>query len=484
MSRSASNDRLLGLSRLSARAQLGDNAVILASPNQNLPEPTIGCITCFDSDSFASLEILYADILWAECLAADDSDISPQVELTYVGSELRVYKCVLSIDTLPGSKDAATQILARAYRHEMHRKRFLVIINPHGGQGNAENLYNEQCKPLLQAAHVSVDVIKTTYQGHATAIVADLPLSQYDVIVCASGDGIPHEVVNGMRSRKDYVAAFNRWTVAQLPCGSGNAMAASCLGTVRPGAATLALLKAQERRVDLMGVSQAGQPPKLSFLSQTYGVIACSDICTEFLRFMGAVRFDLGVLYQVVRRSKFPCEISIKYACETKEGVSEFYSQRKGENPEDVDVSSKNFQLRFPDVEAPVPEDWTVVDPQVTANLGIFYSGKMPYVADGVQFFPAALPDDGTIDIVVTDARDPFTKTAAYLTRVGSGGHFDFSEVHYAKAEAFRLTPRLRDSVISVDGENFPFQALQVEVLKGVCKTLLKDGEFAETRNL
>ncbi|KAK9345034.1 hypothetical protein V1522DRAFT_408474 [Lipomyces starkeyi] len=40
----------------------------------------------------------------------------------------------------------------------------------------------------------------------------------YDPIVCCSGDGIPHEVFNGLSKRTNAAAAF-KMPVCQLPCG-------------------------------------------------------------------------------------------------------------------------------------------------------------------------------------------------------------------------------------------------------------------------
>jgi sphingosine kinase len=43
----------------------------------------------------------------------------------------------------------------------------------------------------------------TKHSGHAKDILKDLDLNSYDAIVTVSGDGIIHEVINGLLSRDD-----------------------------------------------------------------------------------------------------------------------------------------------------------------------------------------------------------------------------------------------------------------------------------------
>jgi diacylglycerol kinase family enzyme len=43
----------------------------------------------------------------------------------------------------------------------------------------------------------------TEYSSHAKDIIKDLDLKSYDAIVTVSGDGIIHEVINGLLSRSD-----------------------------------------------------------------------------------------------------------------------------------------------------------------------------------------------------------------------------------------------------------------------------------------
>ena len=66
------------------------------------------------------------------------------------------------------------------------------------------SMYENQLVPELQSQGVRHQLIKTEYAGHARKVASELELSEYSGIVCISGDGLVHEVYNGLYSRKDW----------------------------------------------------------------------------------------------------------------------------------------------------------------------------------------------------------------------------------------------------------------------------------------
>lgn len=289
-------------------------------------------------------------------------------------------------------------------------------------------------------------------------------------------------------------------------------MSVSCHWTSNPSYAALCLVKSIESRIDLMCCSQQSYYasfPRLSFLSQTYGVIAESDINTEFIRWMGPARFELGVAFNVLQRKKYPCDIYVKYAAKSKNELKIHYLAYKNRddtndnNENDIEndiengnrdgsgtgsegsskkrmVTEMDFKLKYP-LDNGIPQDWEKIDPSITDNLGIFYTGKMPYIAADTKFFPAALPSDGAMDLVITDARTPVTRMAPILLGLDRGSHVLQPEVIHSKIVAYKLIPKITSSLFSVDGEKFPLEPMQVEILPGLCKTLLRNGSFVDT---
>lgn len=478
-------------------------------------------------DSNGEVLIPYRNILWIDT-AAKKSTISSSTttstdqipetsnndnifQLNYVlrdskNSIVKPFKINIDIENKSNetNEDIISKIMGNSYIDSQPGKSVLVVVNPNSGQGKAIKLYNMEVEPILKLANYKIDILKTLYNKHAEEFVRELDINKYDMIICASGDGIPHEVINGLYLRKDRAEAFNKLVITQCPCGSGNAMSLSCHHTLIPSVAAFELIKNPVVKCDLMAISMKNRSTKLSFLSQTYGVIAEADIGTEWMRFIGQIRFELGVLSKVLSRVKYPCSIAVKYLTKTKEELNEYYEKHyDGLNSVlhagSIDESNKllteeDFKLQYYDEnlqDDELPKDiigdtgykWDWIDQDVCNNLGIFYSGKMPYISKDVNFFPAALPNDGSIDIVVTDARTNLIQTADALLSLDKGLHVWKEEVQHYKVKAFKLVPKLygRKSFISIDGENFPFETFQVEILENIMKTTMSNGEFKET---
>ena len=90
------------------------------------------------------------------------------------------------------------------YPLEMPPKRkLLVLLNPFSGAGQAATSWTI-AEPIMQKAHVDIKLVRTERAGHAYDIVSqELRPGDYDGIITVSGDGLIHEVVNGIYRRQD-----------------------------------------------------------------------------------------------------------------------------------------------------------------------------------------------------------------------------------------------------------------------------------------
>lgn len=431
--------------------------------------------------------IRYADILMCENAGEESASY---VDLTFVhdGKIGSVRANVDSRDFGGDVGDVSTYILSKAYTNGLVRPSIFVVLNPHGGTGLARTIYQNQIERVLKAANAQITLVETTYMGHATELMRELDVDKYDVVACCSGDGIPHEVINGFYSRPDRGAsAFNKIAVTQLPCGSGNALSLSTHGTDNAFEATVAMLKAHRTKLDLMAVTQGtglDANTKLSFLTQCYGMIADADIGTEHLRWIGSIRFELGVLQKVLRKATYPCDLWVDYATDTKQQLREHYDDHVQRPPtKNSSLTLSNFELKYPGLDSPVPNTWTKIDELVSSSVNQVYVGKLPYVSKGVQYFPAALPNDHTMDFIMTTSKSSLSETFSVFFAVEKGTHVNDNKVHHAKVRGYRLVPKIdsKDHYISVDGENFPFEPYQVEILPGIVTCLLTSSKFVPT---
>lgn len=458
-----------------------------------------------DEDWTKKSHIPFENIIWCQSVLVDDVDVdslaakhsNSTVELSYVyptGKTIKPVKLIVELELpLLGSfgefSTASDFILSKAYPNKLLQPSILVVINPHGGQGLAKTIYQEEIEPILKAAHVKIAYSETKYSGHATDLAKSLDVNKYDIIACCSGDGIPHEIINGFFQRSDRgLDAFNKLAITQLPCGSGNALSLSTHGSNEGAMAAFKMLKLTRSKLDLMAITQDinnEEVTKLSFLSQCYGMIADSDIGTEHLRWMGPIRFELGVFEKIMRRVKYPCDLYIKYETNTKQEISQHFEHHTSQpNVQPKPLSPQDFELKGPHINEAPPSDWVKIEDKIASKINVFYVGKMPYISTDTQFFPAALPNDGSMDLVITDTNSSILETINLLLIVGKGSHVHEDYVHHAKIKSYRLVPKLNHPekhFISVDGESFPFQPFQVEVLPGILSILLQDGSFVDT---
>ncbi|KAL4517220.1 hypothetical protein Ndes2437B_g06825 [Nannochloris sp. 'desiccata'] len=91
-----------------------------------------------------------------------------------------------------------------AAAHQLHRPRhLLVLINPFGGKKQGVDVYNKHVAPVFDHAGIKSTVCRTQFSGHARNLILDMPsseLSSYDGVVAVGGDGLFHEIVNGLLS--------------------------------------------------------------------------------------------------------------------------------------------------------------------------------------------------------------------------------------------------------------------------------------------
>ena len=108
-----------------------------------------------------------------------------------------------------------------------------------------------------------------------------------------SGDGVVHEILNGLASREDALDAL-KMPIAPIPAGSGNALCVNLLGNKKLDDyawATLGVIKGRAMELDLCSFSQ-GEKRIFSFLSVASGLVADLDLGTEHLRSVFLLRRD------------------------------------------------------------------------------------------------------------------------------------------------------------------------------------------------
>lgn len=412
-----------------------------------------------------------------------------RLTIWYVGRQRR-HPRLASLSFADVVDDDATQALiaatwAAAYpaaRGCRPFRRFKVLLNPFGGQRRARSIYRNGVEPVLRAAGCEVDLEETQYRFHARDIAEKVDVERYDAIVCISGDGLPHEVFNGLGRRADGGYALAKMPVAFIPAGSGNGAARSVYNTHDPIECALGLVKGQVTAIDLMSITQPGQPRLLAYFSLSFGVIADCDVGTDHLRFLGPIRFDVGVVQRVLTRRAYPCELSVLEQTGDKATIRKEYDadvahdrMPETSSPAPPAVGTPMPALVYPSIDSAVPADWRTTD---IPKMGTIWAGLMPYMAKTPCVFPAARPGSGALDLMWMPSDAGILAGFKTFAAVDDAGHYPSDMCRYSKVKAFRIVPKRKRELISVDGEPIPPGPLQVELHEGLGRILTIDGKY------
>ena len=309
------------------------------------------------------------------------------------------------------------------------RKRFLVLVNPASGKGQAVVKWNT-AHPLFEACTLTVictPYTATTHRGHAEEIVTGTDWALFDGVVVVSGDGLMHEVVNALCKMGRVEVP-----VAALPGGSSNAMACVlCENSGLPCTlfnSAYVTIKGKSAKLDITRINRENEPPIYSFLSVSWGFIADTDIGSDTLRWLGSLRFNLYGLWRLMRLRRYSGTLTMW--------------EDSGE---------------------------------VTESGGFlsFISCNLPFIGVGMHVAPRAALNDGFNDLLfVRSEHTGRFGLARVLLRQDSGRHLDLQQLHYVKARRWRLVPNVPEGIFSIDGEMYPAGPIEAEVVPGLALTL------------
>lgn len=501
-----------------ATLTLGTDALIVLDEGLRHRRAASNCCGLLPQLAKTTRAIPFHSVLWAEFRNFDITiHYAQPVGRKGNGCRVGFVNYQVTDKSLHGHAKAwVEKLMERTYPPSTRRKlRVKVLVNPFGGQGYAQKMWTREIEPILAAARCALDIERTMYRGHAVEVAEKLDIEAFDVIACASGDGLPHEVFNGLARRRDAKRALRKIAVCQMPCGSGNAMSLNMLGTDSPSLAAVGLVKGVRTPLDLVAITQ-GNNTLYSFLSQAVGIIAETDLGTESLRWMGSLRFTWGFIVRLLGKTIYPAEVSVVVETDDKRQIRENYRRAREEyetakskqlhpsthdddshlDPEDVTLPA----LKYGTITDPLHQDFTTQD---IPNLGNFYTGNMCYMSPSTPFFSAALPSDGLMDMVTIPGDIARTTALRILTTIENGTLLNFPEVTYRKVLAYRITPRHRpdivkgrfrarvgrwlggakkgqEGLVAIDGESVPFEPFQAEVVPGLGVTLSKSGGVYE----
>lgn len=197
-------------------------------------------------------------------------------------------------------------------------RRLLVIVNPFAGTGSAKKMLHKEVVPTLKEAGLDYDVLLTERANHAREVIAAEPdiARRWRGVIIVSGDGVIHEVMNGIFDRPDWKQVFQSVPLGVVPGGSGNGLSRSLIHAQNEpfdgkGAVSSVMNVARGKIIplDLFHMDTSGTdvvdgpvnelPHRIGFLHISWGIIADVDIESEKIRGLGALRFTIYGLLRI-----------------------------------------------------------------------------------------------------------------------------------------------------------------------------------------
>jgi len=136
---------------------------------------------------------------------------------------------------------------------------------------------------FFRASGAILDVVTTSAAGEAQQRAFDVDLTSTDAIICVSGDGLIHEVVNGLMTRPDAGAAMASLSLGVIPAGTGNSLSCSILKaageSLHATSSAYLVCRGATTTLDLWRVEQEGEGGKsgYAFLSLEWALVSAPN---------------------------------------------------------------------------------------------------------------------------------------------------------------------------------------------------------------
>ncbi|KAJ3273860.1 hypothetical protein HDV01_003838 [Terramyces sp. JEL0728] len=372
--------------------------------------------------------------------------------------------------TTPVLAETLLETLREAsFKHYNSDKKILFIVNPVGGTGKARKIFNSLVLPVIKLSGFAknLEMIETTYKEHASDIAKDFVIDDYLSMSTVSGDGVYHELINGLMNRPDWER------VKELPIGVVGAGTSNAIGKnldmMHAELATLAIIKGKTRPMDIFSVIQ-GDTIIYSHLQFMWAFIADIDIESEGFRFLGMLRQHLAAVIRIVNFRNYRGKLYMLPPENAKEhSLPE--SAVKGPKTKYTGIGSEKYK------------NWPV---QIDSTFQLLTGIKM---------------DDGLMDVMYCEQIGRGDALKAILDSE-KGAHMNLNNFQHRPVVAFALEPfgyhrslgmakakepkadeKLDHLILNVSGERIPYGIVQVEIHPQMLQTIvpeyLDDARFA-----
>jgi YegS/Rv2252/BmrU family lipid kinase len=295
-----------------------------------------------------------------------------------------------------------------------------LMVNPFSGKKKGQKIA-AQAKLMFEERSIKVETHLSSYSGELIELTSKLTTDESDIIAVVGGDGSLSEVVTGLMQAK------KTCRVGLIPAGTGNSMA-NDLKITSTEEAVSRICYGHYQSLDLAKVDMvAGLPgnengvlTRYSINLVTWGLGVDSTIKAEKMRWMGPMRYDVGILMAIMANNRRNATLTI-----------------------DGNTIEDDFTL------------FLIQNSQTGGSM--------------LPLAPGASLDDGVMDIGILKKmkRGQILKAFGQLKK--EGRHVFHPMVDYHRFRTLEIsTPR--PTAINVDGENIGSTPLKMEVMQGALR--------------
>jgi hypothetical protein len=241
---------------------------------------------------------------------------------------------------------------------------YLVLVNPCSGpKRNGKEVAEKIIIPMLEESGIDCDLFVTQYAQHATerAAVAtyEKDISEYDGLVLVGGDGMIHEVINGIMARDDHESVLSKLKCGIVGCGTANGFATSLCRESNekygPINETYMICKGRSVAADLSRY-QTSSKQYASFLTFSWAMIADIDIESERIHWLGESRFDVWGVLRVLALRRYRGRLS-------------YWPPSSNNND--------SHPIGMPALTEPVPSEWKVIED----DFAVFWASHVSHAS-------------------------------------------------------------------------------------------------------
>lgn len=357
-------------------------------------------------------------------------------------------------------------------------RKFLCLINPKSGPGKAKQIFEAYCLPIFVDARIQCETIYTTYSNHAHDLVRDMKaLDDYDGIVIVSGDGLFHEVLNGIMKRNDWESVIRNVPLGVIPGGSGNGLAHSLLHHSNENHSDLTanaflIAKNYTSSFDVCAVNHFKFGRLYSFLSLEVGFIADVDLESEWMRFLGDGRFVVQVIRRLCGGSLRKVNGTLAWVGENVDvNYTDYWKANEGEVG-----SAKEPKLKYltGDNVSSSNVQWETIQDDFYSIWGV----NVAYMSKSSFVSPDSKHHDSLLKLTSVrkskGSKNGRLKLLEYILGVEHGSHLKLDYVDQPSVKAFKFKPAkfTKSSKMAVDGEAVDMGEIGFEVLPKFAKIL------------